>query len=244
MNFDGMRTRKTDKGLIVETATFELVNDETGKKVTLVGMMHIGDSDYYTDVTKALQKHDMSRTEIHYEQIRKVSEKKLSKLPLETQKEFAEVMEMVKNPAVNALASVLTLSLQKGKVIYPEGSKNIDYTILDICQKLGFEYSKKLFKPLDTENVDEKTIKTLMRLVFKNYKIMSAVQLATKTGRNSKKVILDERNDYALKHAHLALKEKDVVLVWGAAHLSGMVKELQKSGYYHKTTLWRKACEI
>lgn len=227
-----------------ETATWELENSQTGQKVSLVGMMHVGDESYFQETAELLEGLSDKGYDVHYERLMKASDARVAAIPEAFREDFERLRASIKASSQTETASALRLHHQKDKLVYPSGAENIDFSDLDVFRALGFKKASRLFEPLDLQGVSVDAARRMLVLTFRLRALRSVLDRLTPKGRAVKRVILDGRNDHAVRHARRALKDSNIALVWGAEHLPGLFRGLQADGFQLKGVSWRRVCEI
>lgn len=215
----------------LQVAHWTLHHPQSDRRADLVGMMHMGDAAYYRRVSALVERLHAGGSQIHYELIQKISEEGMANLSPQERSLLVKFRTSLGVGGVGALAGLLGLSLQKSELSYPEGSRNIDMTDLELLRSLGVETLEKLLSAKSVEKFTPEEAQRLLRFVFRYYTPLMSVAGILPQGRRVRQVILHQRNQIALTGARERLSEGDVTLVWGAAHLPGLARDLVKEGF-------------
>lgn len=227
----------------LDTATWVMSNPETGRVCTLVGMVHIGDTEYYQTLSTRLAELATAGSEIHYEKIHPITDKQMEELSGTERAHLNSLRTIIKdNPVAPMLAATLGLSLQVKELVYPAGSRNVDLSDLELMRRMGFEEAKKLFDMKGMDDVTPEFLQKVLKIAFKYPAALNLLSTILPGRKVVKRVIMDDRNTLALRAAFNRLQTGDVTLVWGAAHLPEMRKVLEGKGYRLTQASWRKAC--
>lgn len=196
-------------------------NKLTGKIVKIYAMIHIAPQEFYDSRYSMIYDDYMKDYAIHHEGIKNISKSKANS-------------NKPKNKAYNNIA----------KIIHFDNQKIPDYCINNVgkakVSDVDFSDFKKITQLfIKCIPIMLKIVSILIEKTNKQLELQEALVSISETEREVllprliSKDILDKRNHYAIQEA---LKEDgNVSLVWGKAHLSGMIKILESHGYLEIT---------
>jgi hypothetical protein len=223
--------RNTKRGLEMRTRRYR--NMRTGHSITLIGVIHLAHPSFW----KTTERKMISAARdgiVHYEAVRRDDSGKT--IPAH----IADRIEKLKAlTSASTIGAKLTgLMFQKDGIDYPGNPnwKNVDLTVVEVAESLDSDTLNKTAEELEniTKDIPEEQQRLLGKaflFALRHFTLIHRLTTIKKLVNPSvlDKVILEKRNRYAIHHA---LKEqKPLTLVWGAAHLSGMGKILERAGY-------------
>jgi hypothetical protein len=223
--------RNTKRGLEMRTRRYR--NMKTGHSITLIGVIHLAHPSFWKNTERKMISAARDGV-VHYEAVRKDDSGKT--IPAH----IAERIEKLKTlSAASTIGAKLTgLMFQKDGIDYTGNTswKNVDLTVVEVAESLDSDTLKKTAEELEnlTKDITQEQQRMLGKaflFMFRHFALINRAVGIKKLLNPSMldKVILEKRNRYAM---HYALKEKKpLTLVWGAAHLSGMGKILERAGY-------------
>lgn len=193
-----------------------------------MGTIHVGDESYYDSLSRQLASFAAAGAAIHYELVSTVSD-----APEEKQK-ILDSTHSTHEDSMSFLFSALGGVSQKKFLKFPSNAVNIDLSDLDVLHLLGERKFRKLFAPpsapLEGDVSENADYRNLARKLLRHANLTLALSSLVPSHRSSSKVVLDMRNSLAVSAA-LDAPAKEVVLVWGAGHLRGMIKILKRKGF-------------
>mgnify|MGYP001045632970 CR=1 FL=1 len=251
ISFIGTRIGRTRGGALqIPVRLYQ--HKETGRKVILVGAIHIGKKAYYERIQNLVDHVSTDGFQILYEGVGKMDDKDIGSLP---PKQRVIVRQM---KAISAFMQEVSTKLfdedvvyQKHGLEYPDWWVRTDVEVAHVAAlfaevDLHFwdnpedEPGEKLLE--DTPEEIVWFIKTMFATAIKLLPGISTV-LGTFKQFNPKKrardhIIITMRDEVAalgiLQHAEHA----DVLSIWGAAHIPGIHKHLSAAGYRLTATDW------
>lgn len=233
----------------VLTPIVYLKNHQTGKKVVLIGMMHIGNQEYYQEVQKLVD--SLSGYKILYEGIKKLNEEEISKLSPKEVKIFKKIEKNMNNRSV--MATLLRIQDQKKGLLYDSHWICTDMTLFEFIKRLSESKTDSMFTseprlPKKLAKFEKLLFAWMFDLALE--RISGIMVLAKFFGlfsnkeRSLEKLIVHDRNIIAINAILEQVKDSNVASIWGAAHLPGMVKELKKDGFSQEKKSWLVAYTI
>lgn len=254
ISFIGTRIGRTRGGALqVPVRLYQ--HSETGRKVILVGTIHIGKKAYYQQIQNLVDHVSSKGFKILYEGISGMDDKDVDSLPV---KQRAIVRQM---KAGSTFMQEFSTKLFDEDVIYQQFG--LEYPDWWVKTDVEIAHVTTLFaeadlhfwdKPEDEpnkkflEDAPEEVIwfaKVVFSTVIKQLPGITTVLEPFKQ-LNSKKracdhIIITMRDEVAalgiLQHAEYA----DVLSIWGAEHIPGIHKHLSAAGYHHTATDWLDA---
>lgn len=229
---------------IVTTPIDTFAHPETGSKIDLVSMVHIGQPSYYRKLGRYIMARQDEGCTVHYEEIATSDETVEPTSPLERIKR--KIQEVLTDESAKSYAFVMLNSgytVQENSALFRDtGSENHDITEADVVRQTslmtsltGLRHARKLRRRL--EKAANKGSYGIDEAVFGVIK--ECVDTATSgKARNKRqdKVTIHVRNQIALEGVDTALAENPasrLVLIWGIGHLAGLQSGLFERGYEH-----------
>jgi hypothetical protein len=216
-------------------------------QIDLIGMIHIGELGYYREVQGRADTAHADGSVVHFEKVRTSTPEQVAAENKTTQQKVKSIEATYRS--VYRIFDLLDLNLTKqlDGLTYRDTWQNHDASDIDIARRLGKFTVWRQNLALDTivdsyraMNASDRREK-LLPLFYKiladggvkdrdvKSKIIGWILLGNTDG-----VILDYRNDVALKaldQQQRTTPGANMVLLWGAGHIAGLGKGLQKRGY-------------
>lgn len=219
--------RNNIKGIQVSRTTF--VNDED-HRIVFQGMIHIGDKRFYDKIKSLCEDFD---GEVHFESIRNAENDIVS----QSLKSGYKILALLNN--VDDQTNVLTKDFIKSQ---PDKFKNYDSEFSEVKSFLHSEETMQSIK--DLANTD-KSLFSNRFLIFATFNPLVMSNLLNKDSAiDLNKVVVENRDEFSSTKAielgakQADKKKNDVLMVWGAKHLSGISERLFKQGYKVTNVNW------
>jgi uncharacterized protein YbaP (TraB family) len=226
----------------VQTASWVFCRLDTGRTVTLVGTMHIGDAGYFDRLSALLDGLAGSGAEVHVEGIAHRSEEGLSALE---RRRLATAGAWANRESSGAAVTALEAQSQSSLRL-PEGTRNIDLSHVELLRRIGWKEYRRLFRPppTGTPQLSGAAAKAAIRFQLRHNRGLEMLRALSLRQRRLNRVVLAERNAVAFAGAVDALQEHDVALVWGCDHLPGLARLFARAGYRLTEQRWFDACSV
>lgn len=208
-----------------------ILRHPNGHSVQVIGVLHYALPTTWIAINKRLRVLSDRGWAVHYEQVRPVPNMTARERGIHRQ--FQQVRSIL-GKKLGRLGAVY----QKDGINYPRGALNTDTTVREVYATykgslLGLAARIKLtgiiFGLIPASDV--------VRLLGSEFANESN---NVTDGIFDNSIVLDRRNAIAVTHCVMATPQ-NVVMVWGAAHVDGIVSLLQKCGYrvtgHHWTTM-------
>lgn len=207
--------RKTKEGHS-QLATVELTNFEENKVVTLIGVSHIAEIDFYEGIKRDLEFHQLAGGELQMEYM-KTDKKSNKKQPYS---DLADLVDLV--------PQMVYLNPDNFSHVHADMTMDGFLKMLPKRKEFVSKINTLNNLQLDSWNTRERKIaRVFLRWFIRN---MGYIPSFDRLGTGNMRVILFERNNLATQNI-LDSKSHNIVAVWGAAHLSGIVRRLKRKGY-------------
>ena len=223
----------------LQTALIHLRHRETGRRVRLMSMIHIGEPVYYTRVNEIIADHDGL---VLFEGLGQLTDDEIAALTPEERKVYDAIAPLTE--AYRQLAAALDLVAQPDALTKP--GPNWLRADLPLGRLLTLWAERRL--PLIPAM--EAAMRTLEGAFFKRTTrllllqeplILGAFRLlrgwSPAVGRLGN-LLVDERNEAALKVFDSTPVEKDILLIYGAGHVPGLLTALERRGYREVARDW------
>lgn len=227
----------------IRTAVWTLVHPVTGRTVTLMGTMHIGDAVYFRRLSAVLADLAAAGAEVHIEGIGDRDDDR----PSEWEEDrLAEAGTWADPEKAGAAVSLLQVTSQ-GELVVPEGARNVDMTHLELLRRVGWNDYRRLMAPQPEAPLVAglgPVVRAILRAQLRHRRFFERLHSLRPSNRRVDRVVIQERNRIAFAGATEALARGDVVLVWGPDHLPGLARLFADAGYRSHHEEWFEACAI
>ncbi len=215
------------------------------QKAVLQGMIHVGPEELYSALQSDVDWATRNGYQVFFEGVRKNPTRKASSPnEREIRKFFTILLELYP-----AAAQSLGISLQKEKIAYPPNAINADITFAELTKRLdlnGFRCNLilRLFK-----FIGKKELKEVVQDVFSQKGGLNAVLDKSERWsfsrlfkwlvfRKADPVIIDYRNEVAVKTIRSHSHKQNVFIHYGEKHVPGLVRLLRSDGWVVKETTY------
>lgn len=243
-------------GKFIKTPVVSLYNPRSNRKVVLIGMMHIGDEAYYQKVQAVIT--SLQECAVLYECVGKLSVQERKQLTKPERKILERFESMQKSRGL--LKMILGLDDQLKGLTYDDPTWiRTDMSMLDLIRRLdrsGYrppapsKENKKndLKKLLDGSDESQTFIARwffgcILAIIPLLVATSSITSLFNGRSRRMTQVILHDRSTIAVEAIVDHSQHKDIVSIWGSAHLPGMIRLLRKEGFKETGREWLTVCE-
>lgn len=226
----------------VQTAVWVLRHPTTGRTVTLVGTMHIGDARYFDQLSELLERLAGSGAEIHVEGIAHRAEEGLTALE---RRRLAEAGSWADRESTGAAVAALQAESQSSLRL-PEGSRNIDLSHAELLRRIGWKEYRRLFRPppAGAPELSGAAARAAIRFQLRHSRGLELLRSLSLRQRRLDRVVIAGRNAVAFAGAADVLRDRDAALVWGCDHLPGLARLLVGAGYRLEERRWVDACSV
>jgi hypothetical protein len=240
-------------GSIVKTPVTILRNESAGKEVILIGTIHMAEANYFSGISHYLDSLDQQGVPVLYEMVKPISEEEESKLT-ELQSNLYQQMKSSAEVMKKIAPRLLGLQYQLEGVPLKENWINTDMSLLELLGEMECQGVKSL--PFNSKTVikatpeDEAIIRYLINFVIGKMHLLEPLEmvfdyLRTAPMKKYYHIILHGRNEVALQGIRTQLQKHDrVVSMWGAAHIPGILEQLQSEGFVLTSKTWARAYQV
>ena len=228
----------------VKTAVWTLAHPATGRTVTLLGTMHIGDPAYFGQLSEVLAGLAEAGAEVHVEGI---SDGVAGPMSDWERDRLAEADGWANAETSGAAVALLQLESQGGKLRLPAGTRNIDLTYVELLRRVGWDDYRRLLAPQPELRVAPglgPVVRAAMRFQLRHSRSLARLASLRPWARRVSEVVMGARNEIAYAGGLDALERGDVVLVWGTDHLPELAERFAAAGYRPRREQWFDACTI
>jgi hypothetical protein len=222
---------------------------ETGRTVTVAGVVHIARASYYRQLGTMLTKLEAAGALVLYEGIGHAAETEWSAVG-QAERDTWDTARTGSRELAQAACRYLGWVGQGEALAYSASWRNVDMSEPEFVQRKGahdvLDMQEGFEDMLGDRARDQRdalmgvTIGMLLRLYsLDRYQVLSRWAATGYPGFSQ--LVIDERNDRAL--AALP-SDRDAVLIWGFGHLPGLAAGLLRAGYRRQASAWLNAGEI
>lgn len=234
-----MRIRTVSGDLQVAVDTYHRAKD--GRRITLVGMVHVADRRFFDRVQMLVAKRESAGAVVHYERIRPITDESA------TDAELALAVRLRKLGDHALLADLVGLQMQTRSLQYQRHWANTDMTVLQLLRTMpepadwvaGMERAATSLDDMDDQQ--RRDAKRVVGWIVRHLPLVSRLTAWKRggQGRRQARVLIDARNQVAIDAA--LTETREVVALWGAAHLPGIAAGLEREGFRRVSTKWLTA---
>lgn len=234
-----LRTVRERDRWSLQTALLHLRHPETGRRVQVMSMIHIGEAAYYTRLNEIIAEHDGL---ILFEGLGQLTEEELASLTPDERKVWDTIAPL--NDAYRQIASALDLVAQPDALTKPGPDWQRADLPLSTLLKTWAERRLPLLpavgqvsKALESAFLKRATRLLLLQepLILGSFRVLRG--WTPGLGKLST-LLVDERNDAAMKVFDATSTDRDVLLIYGAGHVPGLVTALTTRGYRQSARDW------
>jgi len=230
-------------GRRAQTAVWTLRHPQTGRTVSLVGTMHIGDRRYFDELTAVVAALAAGGAEVHVEGI---AHRDGDQLTGWERDRLAEARRWNDPESSGAAVTALQLDSQRALQL-PPAARNIDLSHAELLRRVGWPAYRRLFAPSPADRSPvgfPPLVRAAVRFQLRHQRGLEWARALNGRDRRVNRVVIDERNAVAFAGAVDTLERSDVVLVWGADHLPGLRRCFERAGYRLLGERWVTACRL
>ncbi len=229
---------------IVQTPIHEYIHPQDGSDVSIVGMFHVGTSEYYGNVANYIDARTKRGAIVHYEQLKSDPEAEAA-LP----SEIAELLPAFDHSVGGIYGLFPRVFGLEGQEYIPDGRagwENHDTSRAALARGLGREeleryarLSESYDKVLKLQESNPDFLRFAIASVLRAQPLLRPYQARKYPHRHE--VMIEQRNRIALG-AVAAARELDpsvmLTLQWGSDHVKGIGRGLQDMGYLRTNKKW------
>ena len=234
-----IRTTREGDRWSLQTALIHLRHRQTGRRVSLMAMIHIGEARYYARLNEIIAEHEGL---VLFEGLGQLTGEEVAALTPDERKVYEAIAPLTE--AYRRLAAALDLVAQPDALTKP----GTDWLRADLpLQRLLTLWAERrlpLLPAMDAASrvLDSPLLKRGTRLLLlQEPLILGAFRLlrgwSPQIGRLSA-LLVDERNTAALAVFDATPADRDVLLIYGAGHVPGLLVELERRGYRERARDW------
>jgi len=226
----------------VITAVRTFTHPDSGRTVTLVGTMHIGQHRYFRQLSYVVEALSAAGAEVHVEGINHLAESE----PTAWERDrLAEADGWADPETTGVTVSLLRVESQGVRLRLPEGVRNVDLSHLQLLRRLGWDNYRRVFSPPHADPSSPRLgpiARAIIRFQFRHLRLVNRFASLRRRDRHIAEVVIEERNQMAFAAATEALTRGDVALVWGTQHVPGLATLFRAQGYRLCREEWFEAC--
>lgn len=233
-----------------ETPIVEFENPDTGSQVNVIGLTHNAPQRYFDTINDYVSQ---AGGVVHYESIR-FADKKAARTLLSP--EAIELFGAFIQPRrlSTLVESVPAVVDQDEGLHYQAEWKNHDMSAEEFIQRLGISGLKKLLgatpssdqTPPLPQDESNRQLPRLMPLLYPLVPTLNTL-LSLAGGRQAYDVVIRRRNAIAVSGVQEELvtdPSQKISVLWGCAHVPGIVRGIKKLGYRKKQKFWVGAFSV
>ncbi|HSX01440.1 MAG TPA: hypothetical protein VLF67_04325 [Candidatus Saccharimonas sp.] len=246
----------------IQTPVWTYRHRDSGRTVTLVGMMHVGEPAYYAAVQSLVASLVEAGAVVQFEGVRTASAEEMATA---TPRELAAIA------SINQLLQVITRmgeglgwTSQKTGLKYDPAWTNVDLNDLELVRLLNLADLDRAVadaaeQMTELEQTDPVMMAASMAMIFRamhsrSGRVMVDVLSAFNRAQRRRhqpadaepapdldqlhEVVVGQRDPVAVEGIWRAAAHQDVALIWGAAHLPGMGALIEEHGYQRISASW------
>lgn len=234
-----IRTIREGDRWSLQTALIHLRHPHTGRRVRLMSMIHIGEAKFYTRVNEVIDDHDGL---VLFEGLGQMAEEEIAALAPDERRVYDTLIPL--NEAYRRLAAALDLVAQPDALTKPQA--NWVRADLPLKRLLAIWADRRLplLPAMDAAGkaLEGAFIKRATRLLLLQEPFILAAFRQVRgwspaLGRLTR-LLVDERNDAAIAVFDSTAPEQEILFIYGAGHIPGLLAALQHRGYRETGRDW------
>lgn len=234
-----LRTVRDRDTWSLQTAVLHLRHTDTGRRVQVMSMIHIGEAAYYTRLNELIAEHDGL---ILFEGLGQLTDDELASLTPEERKVWDTIAPLT--DAYREIARALDLVAQPDALTKPGSTwRRADLPLARLL-KLWAERRLPLLPAMGQAGkaLESAFFKRTTRLLLLQEPLILGAFRALKgwtpgIGKLSD-LLVDERNGAAMAVFDATPADQDILLIYGAGHVPGLVEMLRTRGYREAARDW------
>jgi len=237
-----IRTVTEGREACLQTAVTVLDQTRSPRTVTIVSAIHIGLQSYYDALNAVIAAHDGA---VLYEGIGALTEEEIAALSPQERAIYERIAPL--HELYEKFARPLGLVFQ-GRALHYDRERWINADV-PLKQLLGMWADQKL-PPLPFEHIpdelleNERARRVAMTLLLQEPLILSlfnSVKGFLPTLRRFNDVLIERRNAAALAAFDALPVEQNVLIIYGAGHVAGLLSSLRERWYWRRSETWHTA---
>ena len=245
---DVIRTTQDWTQASLQTAIVEMRQGETGRRVTLVGMIHVALASYYDAVNALIAEHEAGGGVILYEGLGSLSEDEVNQLSPRERSIYRTLVPL--HALYAAFAARLDLAFQEKAIHYDRGRwVHADLPLRELLRRWADSGAPML--PLgdlaaDKLNVPEGSFARGLTgfMLLQTPLMLSAVTHLRGWVRplaRLSELLISDRNRAALDALEATDPKADAVILYGAGHVPDLIEGLERRGFREANRRWLTA---
>lgn len=234
-----IRTTREGDRWNLQTALIHMRHGQTGRRVRLMSMIHIGEAKFYTRVNEVIDEHDGL---VLFEGLGQLTKEEVGALTPDERRVYDTLIPL--NEAYRKLAAALDLVAQPDALTKPQA--NWVRADLPLKRLLAIWADRRLplLPAVDAASkaLEGAFFKRATRLLLLQEPFILAAFRQVKgwspaLGRLTK-LLVDERNEAAIGVFDGVPADQDILFIYGAGHIPGLLVALERRGYRETGRDW------
>jgi hypothetical protein len=237
-----IRTTREGDRWNLQTAVIHLQHRQSGRRVRLMSMIHIGEPRYYARLNELIADHDGL---IFFEGLGQLTDEEIAALTPEERKVYDAIAPLT--DAYRKIAAALDLVAQPDALTKPGPT----WIRADLpLSRLLKEWAARRLPLIPAMEAASKTLesvffkRTTRLLLLQEPLILGAFRIlrgwSPSIGKLSA-LLVDERNDAAIATFDATPSDQDALIIYGAGHMPGLLAMLRERGYQQTARDWYTA---
>ncbi|MCC7522283.1 hypothetical protein IT407_00560 [Candidatus Uhrbacteria bacterium] len=236
--------RRTEDRLQTPIDYYQRESD--GRKIVVVGTMHVGLASYYETLTKIINELEADHI-ILYELVKAPSKEEMKSVSHDEQRSNKKVRKAM--ASFRRFICRLGLEDQKESLEYKASWINTDISwkeLSDLTEKSSdLILALAKFEASIKTRAERKIGLALIALIIGQMPLFDTLspllRLVSKKAAKQHAVIVEHRNDVAMEAMLRHAETSHVATIWGAGHLPGLGTRLRKAGFRNISRQWHTA---
>ena len=213
----------------IQSPIVKLYNKELDRCVVLIGTCHIGKPEYFKTLTEKINDLEENNYKILYERVMGESGN------VKTEDDQFNNL----NNAITNLCQLMNLQFQAEGLRYKESWINTDFTTAQL-EKLLKVNNISVFSSssMDLSKYNQNMLKWIIGKCFGLMPFMEKFDFIKSIFSKQYKILVSYRNEIAVEGIKKYIDKNNIVSIWGAGHIDGIIKLLEKEKFIIENKEW------
>lgn len=242
VNVIGVKGARVKDGKL-QTPIITYAHPHSNSKIVFVSMIHVGEAQYFEQVRDKID--SLTGYTVQYEKLKPLTGDEEAKLTAREEAVVDQVqafMQLTMN-----LVGLMSLRHQRDALVPGQNWKNADMSLYDFVrtfasENLTFFKSNKRIETLGNDEAGKAAHRWFIDVLFKRLPaigvLIRILGMLSRNRRRALNIILEKRNDIAVRAILSDAQHGNVCTIWGGMHLNGIERKLKDAGFREVHREW------